>query len=354
MRASSDHGRGARGGRSPATSCTSRALLRAAGLPVGPGRVIEACGRSRPWASATASDFYWTLHAVFVNRRDQRESSTRPSTSSGAIPQLLERMMQPAAAADRAGPARAERRPTSRRLAEALAPEARPRPAPPGSEDEESSSTPSSPSPTDELLQQKDFEQMSADELAQAQRAIAQHAPADHGRADPPLRAERARARASTCARTLRAMRCGAAATLDAARGAARAARHPPLVILCDISGSMSRYSRMLLHFLHALTNDRDRVYTLPLRHAAHQRHRAAAPPRHRRGPRRRSAQAGARTGRAGRASAIACTSSTASGRGGCSGQGAVVLLITDGLDRDAGDGPRPARWSGCTSAAAG
>ena len=38
--------------------------------------------------------------------------------------------------------------------------------------------------------------------------------------------------------------------------------RHPPLVILCDISGSMERYARMLLHFLHAITNDRDRVHT--------------------------------------------------------------------------------------------
>ena len=41
-----------------------------------------------------------------------------------------------------------------------------------------------------------------------------------------------------------------------------RARRHPPLVILCDISGSMSRYSRMLLHFVHAITNDRDRVHS--------------------------------------------------------------------------------------------
>jgi len=39
--------------------------------------------------------------------------------------------------------------------------------------------------------------------------------------------------------------------------------RHPPLVVLCDVSGSMSRYARMLLHFLHAITNDRDRVHTL-------------------------------------------------------------------------------------------
>jgi uncharacterized protein with von Willebrand factor type A (vWA) domain len=30
--------------------------------------------------------------------------------------------------------------------------------------------------------------------------------------------------------------------------------------VLCDISGSMNPYSRMFLHFLHAITNDRDRV----------------------------------------------------------------------------------------------
>src|SRR3546814_1594820 len=41
-----------------------------------------------------------------------------------------------------------------------------------------------------------------------------------------------------------------------------RRTRHPPLVALCDISGSMSRYSRMLLHFMHAVTGDRDRVHT--------------------------------------------------------------------------------------------
>ena len=39
-----------------------------------------------------------------------------------------------------------------------------------------------------------------------------------------------------------------------------RRVRPPPLVVLCDVSGSMGQYSRMLLHFLHALTNDRDRV----------------------------------------------------------------------------------------------
>ena len=74
------------------------------------------------------------------------------------------------------------------------------------------------------------------------------------GRAPRPL--------ASTCAR-----RCAAASAPRARsrRCASRARRRrtPPLVVLCDISGSMDRYARMLLHFLHAITNDRDRVHVL-------------------------------------------------------------------------------------------
>ena len=35
----------------------------------------------------------------------------------------------------------------------------------------------------------------------------------------------------------------------------------PPLVVLCDISGSMNPYSRMFLHFVHSLMSDRDRVH---------------------------------------------------------------------------------------------
>ena len=31
--------------------------------------------------------------------------------------------------------------------------------------------------------------------------------------------------------------------------------RWPALVVLCDISGSMSQYSRMVLHFVHAVAN---------------------------------------------------------------------------------------------------
>ena len=39
-----------------------------------------------------------------------------------------------------------------------------------------------------------------------------------------------------------------------------RRLRPRPLVLLCDVSGSMERYSRMLLHFAHALTSRHRRV----------------------------------------------------------------------------------------------
>jgi uncharacterized protein with von Willebrand factor type A (vWA) domain len=36
---------------------------------------------------------------------------------------------------------------------------------------------------------------------------------------------------------------------------------HPPIVVLCDISGSMSQYTRIFLHFMHTLTEQRRRVH---------------------------------------------------------------------------------------------
>ncbi len=41
-----------------------------------------------------------------------------------------------------------------------------------------------------------------------------------------------------------------------------RRVKPPPIVVLCDISGSMHRYTRMFLHFMHALTRDREKVAT--------------------------------------------------------------------------------------------
>src|SRR6266576_5181686 len=46
--------------------------LRAAGMPVGPGKVLDAVAAVEAVGIHDRRDFYWTLHAVFVNRADQR------------------------------------------------------------------------------------------------------------------------------------------------------------------------------------------------------------------------------------------------------------------------------------------
>jgi hypothetical protein len=59
--------------------------------------------------------------------------------------------------------------------------------------------------------------------------------------------------------RTLRASMKGGGDFIDL-RFIGPKTRPPPLVALLDISGSMSQYSRIFLHFLHALTDARKRV----------------------------------------------------------------------------------------------
>ena len=111
-----------------------------------------------------------------------------------------------------------------------------------------------------ELLQTMDFEEMSADEIDAAKRAIAKmQLPITE---IPTRRYQVSTRQARVDMRgTLRAaLRSGANSIPLKYRK--RRSRPPPIVILCDISGSMSRYTRMFLHFMHAVTNDRDRVHT--------------------------------------------------------------------------------------------
>ena len=46
--------------------------LRRAGLPIGTGRVVDAVSAVRAAGFSQRQDFYWTLHACFVNRPEHR------------------------------------------------------------------------------------------------------------------------------------------------------------------------------------------------------------------------------------------------------------------------------------------
>jgi uncharacterized protein with von Willebrand factor type A (vWA) domain len=237
--------------------------LRAAGLPVGPGKVLTAIRAVQAVGVRSREDFYWALHAVFVNRRDQKELFDQAFHVFWRNPKILERMMGLLLPQVRPVPGHEQEDSAelSRRLAEALRGD-RPGDAErPHEREEDEVEIDAVLTYSDrEVLRTMDFEKMSVAEIARAKAAIAamrlpimelptrRFQPAPGGR--------RADLRA-----TLRAALRSGGDTIPL-RWKTRRRRHPPLVILCDVSGSMSRYSRMLLHFMHTITNDRDRVHT--------------------------------------------------------------------------------------------
>lgn len=233
-------------------------VLRGAGLPIGPGQVLEALAAVKAAGIGSREDFYWTLHAVFVNRRDQRELFDQAFHVFWRNPHLLNRvlgLLLPRFKDEAAAESAPELAP---RIADALTGD-RPQQTPDSRELEEVVLDASMTYSERELLQSKDFERMSAAEIVEAKRLIKNfrlpivEVPTRRHRPDPT--GSRVDLRA-----TLRASLRSAGTIPLKLKSPKR--RHPPLVVLCDISGSMSRYSRLFLHFLHAVTSDRDRVHT--------------------------------------------------------------------------------------------
>ncbi len=232
-------------------------VLRGAGIPVGPGAVIDALDAARCGALRTRQDFYWTLHSVFVKRRDQREIFDQAFHVFWKKPKMLEQLMQlffqqiaRSAGDDRKGAG-------FRRLAEAMFDrhEATSRQREKKDDIEIDASFTSS---AEEVLRRKDFEQMTVVEQADAKQAIARlrlHRSEVRTRRYRPL----PHGNAIDMRRTLKGSLRAGGHFIDLERRARRW-HEPPLVVLCDISGSCSNYSRMFLHFLHALGNDRERV----------------------------------------------------------------------------------------------
>ena len=233
-------------------------VLREAGIPVGPGAVLDALDAAMIGALRTRQDFYWTLHAVFVKRRDQRELFDQAFHVFWKKPKMLEQLMQLFFHQVTRDAGEKAKQAGFRRLAEAMF-DARENQSSQREKKEDIEVDASFTASADEVLRSKDFEQMTVSEQAEARQAIAR------------MRLYR------TETMTRRWQRAIAGPAIDMRRtlkGSLRAGGHfidlkrrekkwhePPLVVLCDISGSCSNYSRMFLHFLHALTNDRDRVH---------------------------------------------------------------------------------------------
>jgi len=305
--------------------------LRAAGLPIGPGKVLAAAEAVQAVGIADRQDFYWTLHAVFVNRRDQLPLFDQAFHIFWRNPRLLEKMLSLVLP-----PLPSEGLPQGeemmRRLAEAMhagengaGGEALP---------DEIELDAAMTFSDRELLREMDFEKMSLEELAQAKAALKRMRLPELAVPTRRFRPDPAGARADMRATLRAALRAGG---LLALRRKRRQTRPPPLVILCDISGSMNRYSRIFLHFMHAVTNDRDRVHTFLFgtrltNVTRYLRHKDVDVALDRVAGAVADWSGGTRIGQC-----LAEFNRRWSRR--VLGQGAVVLFISDGLDRDAGDG---------------
>ncbi len=306
-------------------------LLRASGLPVGPDKVLLGIEAVIAAGIRDQRTLYWTLHAVFVNRRAEREIFNQAFVmfwrDPGFINQMLSLMVRGL---------RAEQAPDdkalSRRLSETLFKHAD-RPAP--QEDDQLEIDAEGTFSNRELLQAKDFEQMSTEELIRARASIRRMT----------LPFEEIRTRRFVSARKGQRIDLRRILRESASKGSdhlqlhykSRVERRPPLVVLCDISGSMDAYARTLLHFLHALTNDRDRVFSFLFgTHLTHVTRSLKS-----RDPDVAIAKVGGDVTdwSGGTRIGAAIEEFNRHWARRVLGQNATVLLITDGLDREGGQG---------------
>jgi uncharacterized protein len=302
-------------------------ILRAAGLPAGPGRVLDALRALETVGVRRREEVYFALHAVFVSRRAEREIFAEAFRAFFRSPEAIDpalAMLRPQAQVPRE-----ERSPMSRRVAEAMG--VPPRREPAAQRIELDASLTFSDR---EVLRRKDFEQMSTEELARARAAIARLVLPVREVKTRRFRPDPGGARIDVRA-TLRAGVRGGAGRIDL-RWRTPRRRPPPIVCLCDVSGSMERYTRVLLAFVHALTNDRDRVscFLFGTRLTDVTRHL-----RRRDIDQALSRVSGAVADWGGGTRIGACLHEFNRTWSRRVLSGALVLLITDGLDRDAGAG---------------
>ncbi len=298
---------------------------------MGPGRVLDAITAVKIMGIGQREDFYWCMFSLFVNREDQRELFDQAFHIFWRNPRMMERMMSamlPTIRVER----EQELEGMTRRLADAMGKSDLAGIEP--QSDEEIEFDTSFTYSSQEVLQQIDFETMSVEELSQAKRAIARLRL-------PIMEVPTRRFQRSATGRRVD-MRASLLATLRASdsiplKFKRPQRRHPPLLILCDISGSMNRYSRMFLHFMHAISNDRDRIQAFVFgtrlsNITRHLRHRDVDVALDKVAESVNDWSGGTRIG--------ACLkefNNRWSRR--VLGQGAITLIISDGLDRDNAQG---------------
>jgi uncharacterized protein len=297
--------------------------LRAAGLPVGPGAVIDAMNALQVIDIGNRGDVYTTLEAIFVKRHEHALIFAQAFDLFFRAAQEWKSMLDSVPLPDQA---RKKPPPAARRVQEAMS-------QPSMREEPQVQEQDLRLSVSDkEILQKKDFAQMSAAEIAEVTRAIARmklpQAELETRRRQPDPRGLKLDMR-----RTLRGSLRTGGEIIDIKK-LGRITKPAPIVALLDISGSMSEYTRLFLHFLHAITDARKRVSVFLF------------------GTRLTNVTRALRARDPDEALA-SCSQSVVDWAGGTRiatslhafnklwarrvlGQGAIVLLISDGLEREA------------------
>ena len=265
----------ARGGALAANIVHFARALREAGVPLGPGAVLDALAAVEAAGFGNREDFYATLHAVFVKKHEHSllfDQAFQIFWKRKGLLDKLIAMMSPQAPSQRK-PSRAEA--GASRVADALFKSQPLTPKAPPALDFDARFTMSGK----EILRAKDFAQMSAAEIEEARKLIKRLTmPEDRRRTRRFLPAAR-RFRIDARRSFRRSLQPGGSIDLEFREPLTRA---PPIVALCDISGSMSEYTRLFLHFLHALGETR-RVSTFLFGTQADQCHAGHAGARSRR-----------------------------------------------------------------------
>ncbi len=252
-------------------------LLWEMGLDIGPGRVVEVVEGLPLVNLASRQELYYYLKtnlvtrheyeatfdaafAWFWRRADQRLTAPPPELeaaphrrrSAAALPPDRQRE-DDAASARHPQPQARQRHPASR-LRDAR------RKQNDEQRDDKQEEQQIGAFSAEEALRRKDFEEFTWDEMRQARELMARMRWRLSLRQTRRLRAAR-RGPTLDLRRTFRrSLRSGGEPVQLARRERRRKPR--PLVILCDISGSMSLYSRLLLHFIHTVSNGREHVET--------------------------------------------------------------------------------------------
>ena len=229
--------------------------LRAAGLPLGSGAILDALAAVEIAGLRNRENFRATLEAVFVKKREHAAVFDQAFNMFWRRRGYHEQLIASLSPAEKAAPQKQQKpAPAAARAAQAVSAK-RPIEQIERVIEQDQRLTTSDV----EVLQAKDFAQMSADEILAANRAIARLNLRDDSRSTRRLAPDARGARIDPRRMFRNALRQGN--MMELARRSPQK-RKIPIVAICDISGSMSDYTRVFLHFLHALSAKRGRVHT--------------------------------------------------------------------------------------------